>query len=161
MTNDSPKAGAEQNSSLVKPATIHHVGFAVASIKEVGPHFANSLGVRWNGEIIHDPLQEARVTFLRCAGAESPALELVEPASETSPLHNFLRKGGGLHHVCYEVDSLEAQLQMSRSAGGLMVKPPLPAVAFGGRLIAWVYTRERLLVEYLERSDFMRGSREK
>jgi hypothetical protein len=32
-----------------------------------------------------------------------------------------------------------------------VVKNPLPAVAFGGRRIAWVYTPEKLLVEYLER----------
>jgi len=134
-------------------ARIHHVGFAVASIKETGPQFAESIGVRWHGEIIHDPLQQARVSFLSSGAAPAPALELIEPADSASPLHNFLAGGGGLHHVCYEVDSLEEELKRSRSAGGLVVKEPLPAVAFGGRLIAWVYSRERLLLEYLERSS--------
>jgi catechol 2,3-dioxygenase-like lactoylglutathione lyase family enzyme len=140
-------------SSSAKPATLHHVGFVVASISQVGSKFADSLGAQWNGEIIHDPLQEARVTFLRCAGPETPAVELVEPDGEKSQLHNFLRRGGGLHHVCYEVDSLNAQLEQSRSAGCVVLRKPLPAAAFGGRLIAWVYTRERLLLEYLERSS--------
>jgi len=138
--------------SSAKPATLHHVGFVVTSISQVGSKFADSLGARWSGEIIHDPLQGARVAFLRCAGAETPAVELVEPDAEQSQLHNFLRRGGGLHHVCYEVDSLNAQLQQSRSAGGVIVRKPLPAAAFGGRLIAWVFTRERLLLEYLERT---------
>jgi methylmalonyl-CoA/ethylmalonyl-CoA epimerase len=124
----------------------------VASIGEVGSQFAASLGTQWNGEIIHDRLQEARVTFLRCAGPDTPALELVEPDGENSRLHNFLRRGGGLHHVCYEVDSLSTQLEQSRSAGAVVTRRPLPAAVFAGRLIAWVYTRERLLVEYLERS---------
>ncbi len=134
-----------------KPAGFHHVGFVVTSIDKTGCSFANSLGAEWNGEIIHDPLQGARVTFLRCGGPGAPAVELVEPAGEKSPLHKFLSRGGGLHHVCYEVDSLEAQLKQSRAAGCLIVKEPLPAVAFGGRRIAWVYTPEKLLVEYLQR----------
>ena len=154
MTGQNPNSlPATQFPAAAKPATIHHVGFVVASISQVGSKFAASLGAQWNGEIIHDPLQEARVTFLRCTGPEAPALELVEPDGEGSQLHNFLRRGGGLHHVCYEVDSLNAQLEQSRSAGCLVVRKPLPAAAFGGRLIAWVFTRERLLLEYLERSS--------
>ena len=96
-------------------------------------------------------MQEARVSFFRCSGPESPAIELVEPAGEKSPLHSFVAKGGGLHHVCYEVESLERQLVYSRSNGCVIAKEPLPAVAFGGRRIAWVLTRHKLLVEYLER----------
>jgi methylmalonyl-CoA/ethylmalonyl-CoA epimerase len=133
--------------------SLHHVGYAVASISQVGKDFARSLGAVWDGNIIHDPLQEARVTFLRCGAPDTPAVELIEPAGDASPLHKFIKKGGGLHHVCYEVDSLPAQLEQSRGAGCLIVKNPLPAVAFGGRLIAWVYTRQKLLIEYLERSS--------
>jgi methylmalonyl-CoA/ethylmalonyl-CoA epimerase len=129
----------------------HHVGFVVKSISEIGQDFARSIGAHWNGDIIHDPLQHARVSFFRCGGPETPAVELVEPAGDQSPLHSFVAKGGGLHHICYEVDNLSSQLEESRSAGCLVVKPPLPAVAFGGRRIAWVFTRNKLLVEYLER----------
>jgi methylmalonyl-CoA/ethylmalonyl-CoA epimerase len=132
-------------------ATFHHVGFVVKSIAEIGEEFARSFGAEWSGKIIHDPLQEAKVTFMFRGGPQGPAFELVEPAGDKSPLHRFLAKGGGLHHVCYEVDSLETQLQQSRNAGCLVVKQPLPAVAFGGRKIAWVYTPQKLLVEYLER----------
>jgi methylmalonyl-CoA/ethylmalonyl-CoA epimerase len=132
--------------------TFHHVGLVVASITDEGEGFARSLGIAWDREIIHDPLQQARVTFLRFSGRREPALELVEPAGRESPLHKFVAKGGGLHHVCYEVNSLRSQLEQSRAAGCLIVKQPLPAVAFGGRFIAWIYTPQKLLVEYLERN---------
>jgi methylmalonyl-CoA/ethylmalonyl-CoA epimerase len=151
--------GGGQIASWPKPATLHHVGFVVASIQQIGESFAKSLGVQWNKEVIHDPLQQARVSFLRCAGPGTPALELVEPDSEGSQLQNFLRCGGGLHHVCYEVDSLELQLHESRSSGCIVVRKPLPAAAFSGRLIAWVFTREKLLLEYLERAqDLVEGT---
>lgn len=137
--------------ATARPASFHHVGYVVSSIAKVGQDFARSLGAEWDGVIIHDPLQEARVTFIRCGGPETPTVELVEPADDKSPLHKVVARGGGLHHICYEVDSLDAQLPQSRAAGCLVVKDPLPAVAFGGRRIAWVYTRQKLLVEYLER----------
>src|SRR5438445_11897657 len=137
--------------TATKPASFHHVGFAVESSEKVAGSFARTLGADWGGEIIHELLQEARVTFLYSGDDRNPAVELVEPAGEASPLHKFLSRGGGLHHICYEVDSLDAQLRESRAAGCLDVTNPLPAAAFAGRRIAWVYTAEKLLVEYLER----------
>lgn len=83
-------------------------------------------------------------------GSGQPQIELVAPAGEDSPVRSFLSKGGGLHHLCYEVTQLESHLEMSRSQGGKLVRPPMPAVAFGGRKIAWIYSKERLLVEFLE-----------
>lgn len=137
---------------LSSRSTFHHVGFVVPSIQEVAERFAESVGFdRWSGEIIHDPLQSVRVTFLRNDQSAALALELIEPAGHESPVGRFLQRGGGLHHLCQEVDNLEAQMELSWSLGGKIVKPPLPAVAFRGRRVVWVYTAERLLIEYLER----------
>ncbi len=136
--------------SWVPQGTFHHVGFVVASIQDSVQSFAASLEAIWDGEIIHDPNQVVRVTFLRGKHAADPLVELVEPAGEKSPVLSFLQRGGGLHHICYQVDNLEEQLRRSRAAAGLITRPPLPAVAFGGRRIAWVYTKNKLLIEYLE-----------
>jgi methylmalonyl-CoA/ethylmalonyl-CoA epimerase len=62
----------------------------------------------------------------------------------------FLIRGGGLHHLCYEVAELDAHLEKMQARGGIIVKPPLPAVAFENRRIAWVVTRQKLLLEFLE-----------
>ena len=67
------------------------------------------------------------------------------------PVQTFAAKGGGLHHVCYVVDNLEEAIATARSHGALVTRQPMPAVAFGGRRIAWIYTKNRLLIEYLER----------
>ena len=79
------------------------------------------------------------------------AIELVEPTVDNSPVSRFLARGGGLHHLCYEVDDLGGELKLARTRGGLIVKQPLAAKAFQGRRIAWVVTRNRLVIEYLER----------
>jgi methylmalonyl-CoA/ethylmalonyl-CoA epimerase len=128
---------------------LHHVGFVVASIEESVASFAESLALPWQEEVFEDPAQRVRVTFLGRPG--TPQFELVEPNGPDSPVRTFLARGGGLHHVCYEVDDLERRLRQQRAAGGIIVRQPVPAVAFEGRRIAWFYTRTRLLVEYLER----------
>ena len=130
---------------------LHHIGFVVASISAVAREFAMSVSASWEGEIIHDPGQRVRVAFLRSNDPGNPVIELVEPAGEASPVIKFLGKGGGLHHLCYEVADLEAGLREARSMGMLIIAGPVPAVAFGGRRISWVYSKNRLLMEFLER----------
>ena len=130
---------------------LHHLGFAVSSISAVAEDFATSMSARWDGEVIHDPIQRVRVAFFSPVDTRNPVFELVEPASETSPVSSFLIKGGGLHHVCYEIDDLESALCEARGVGLVIVANPAPAVAFCGRRIAWVSSKRRLLMELLER----------
>jgi methylmalonyl-CoA/ethylmalonyl-CoA epimerase len=132
---------------------LHHVGFVVNSIAAIGERFAKSIGGIWNGKIIHDPLQAAKVSFIDGPNPFCATVELVEPAGANSPVERFLQRGGGLHHLCYEVAQLEEQLKLSRSMGAMIVRQPLPAVAFGGRRIAWVFTKEKLLLEFLEAAN--------
>lgn len=111
---------------------------------------AQSLVLTWNEKVFFDPLQKVNVTFMDSAEPCQPQIELVAPVGEDSPVRSFLARGGGLHHLCYEVQHLESQLEVSCSQGGKLVRPPTPAVAFDGRRIAWIYSKERLLIEYLE-----------
>ena len=134
-------------------ALLHHLGCVVSSISTVADAFAASISASWDGQIIHDPLQRVRVAFFKPVDARNPVYELVEPAGDNSPVTNFLKKGGGLHHVCYEIDDLVSGLEEAQSAGYAMVSPPKPAVAFGGRRIAWICSKNRLLIEFLERDS--------
>lgn len=129
---------------------LHHIGFVLASIQESAESFARSLGATWDGNIVFDPLQKVRVTFLKGAHVNDALIELVEPADPESPVSSFLERRGGLHHLCYEVENLESHLVFCKSVGTIIIRPPVPAVAFGGRRIAWALTRKRLLVEFLE-----------
>jgi len=151
LTTVNKSATGSISLSWVPPGTLHHVGFVVASIPDTARAFAESIGAEWDGEIIHDPNQTVRVTFLQSKCAADPLVELIEPASEKAPVMPFLKKGGGLHHLCYETADLDKQLAQSRASGAIITRPPLPAVAFGGRRIAFVYTKNKLLVEYIER----------
>ena len=130
---------------------LHHLGFVVGSIDQTVASFAHSVNGSWDGEIFHDPIQRVKVTFVSMPGT-NVQMELVEPVGEESPVRAFLEKGGGLHHLCYEVDDCEQTIIAVRKRGAMIVKRPKPAVAFQGRKIAWVLTSEKLLVELLEGS---------
>lgn len=129
---------------------LHHVGYVVSSIEKDAPGFQTALNARWDGVVIHDPIQRVRVSFLSTPNPNDALIELVEPAEPQSPVTQFLEKGGGLHHLCYEVPNLQQLLEQARARKLIVVRKPQPAVAFGGRLIAWVITPQKLLVEYLE-----------
>ena len=128
---------------------LHHVGYVTASIADSVEEYTKSTGLVWDGRIIHDPLQMVSVAFLSSADDSSSAIELVEPAGRRSPVNRFLASGGGLHHICMEVAELEAHIEASKAAGCTLVRVPLPAVAFGGRKIAWITTPTGQLIELL------------
>jgi methylmalonyl-CoA/ethylmalonyl-CoA epimerase len=107
------------------------------------------MAAEWDGKIFEDPLQRAKVAFMTTRPGDAQ-IELVQPVGESSPVQRFLQQGGGMHHLCYEVADLEAELAALRSRGAAIASRPKPAVAFGGRRIAWVITSEKFLVELLE-----------
>lgn len=94
-----------------------------------------------------DPIQQVTCCLLSTDGAVD--IELVAPStSGGSPVDSRLKRGGGLDHVCYFVESLEEALEKERSVGSLVVCEPVYAVTFN-RDIAFVHRRTGLVVEYM------------
>lgn len=102
-----------------------------------------------------DEVQGVRVAFVDLSGAP---IELIEPLSETSPVSGALSCGRPLVHVCFEVSSLVASIGVAKQHGFHLLGTPTPAGAFGGRRIAWVYSKTWGLVELLERPDGSAGN---
>ena len=141
---------SEQDLRLPCQVKLHHIGFVLASIQESAESFARSLGATWDGNIVFDPIQKVRVTFFQGRNDSDPLIELVEPSEPKSPVTRFLERGGGMHHLCYEVGDLESHLRFCKSVGAIIIRRPVPAVAFGGRRIACVLTKNGSLLEFLE-----------
>ncbi len=137
--------------------TLHHIGCVVDSIESKIESYRLSLGAELVSQVFADPIQRARVAFLNLPASGIVQLELVEPMTPDSPVARFLLNGGGLHHLCYEVDDLLGQIQWMKSRKAVLIRSPKPAVAFGGRQIAWMRSPESLLIEYLERDLSGRG----
>jgi methylmalonyl-CoA/ethylmalonyl-CoA epimerase len=132
--------------------SLHHVGMVVRDIASSARRLTNGFGLLWDGKIFVDPIQTVKISFLTHPDARQPMLELVEPSSPASKVAAFLGKGGGCHHVCYEVDCIDTALKRIRQSGAIVLQNPVPAVAFDSRHIAWVFTADKVLIELLAKT---------
>jgi len=137
------------NAVPVPQFALHHTGLLVRDVEQAATHYARTMGYVIESAAIEDPVQTAWVKFLRLPGARN-WLELVAPNGPKSRLTAALAKGGGVHHVCYEVADIAGAVAQFRESGFMVLSEPVDAVAFPGRRIAWVMDRQRFLVELLE-----------
>jgi len=128
---------------------LHHVGYLVADIVDAAKHFRDVFGYSLESEVIEDPIQTARVQFLRPPGGTS-WLELIAPIGSGGKLGPALAKGGGLHHLCYEVKEIDGACVHFRENKCLMISAPVTARAFPGRRIAWFMDNRRFLFELVQ-----------
>jgi methylmalonyl-CoA/ethylmalonyl-CoA epimerase len=134
---------------------IHHHGIIVPDLSAAKASYLRA-GAVPVGETYRDPVQQAHICFLQMPG-NATLVELVAPYSDSSPVAPFLaRYGGGLHHICYMVNQLRPTVNRLRLTGALPVFGPEPAVAFRGQHIAFLYLRDRSLVELVEAGRTMR-----
>jgi methylmalonyl-CoA/ethylmalonyl-CoA epimerase len=124
----------------------HHIGVACEQIgPEVEAHML--LGYRPEGEVFHDAAQRIRGVFMVNGAAR---VEILEPVGADSPLRSFLRRGQKMYHQAFETDAIDDSFAKLLDAGAIATVPPTPAVAFGGRRIAFLMLRTLLLVELVE-----------
>lgn len=128
-----------------------HVGVAVPNIDEAASILESIFGYRVISGPFDDPIQRVTVNFMTQSDKDVAEIELIAPLTEDSPLRSMLNKnGGGAYHLCFQTNNLEGALAHVRSKGCIVLGEPAPAVAFGGRRIAWFYTRTRQLFELVE-----------
>src|SRR5439155_11564178 len=118
-------------------ALLDHVGLAVRRIEDRLALYRDVLGLELQG-IDQVPGEGVRVALLPAGRAR---IELVEPATESSSVRRFLdTRGEGIHHVCFEVDDLDAALERVGRAGLEVVGTPGRPGAEGSR-IAFIHPR--------------------
>jgi methylmalonyl-CoA/ethylmalonyl-CoA epimerase len=129
---------------------IDHVAIVVDDIDQALGFWRDALGL----EVTHVedvPDQESVVAFLPAAGSE---VELVKPTSDSSGVARYLKKRGpGIHHICFEVDDIEACLQRMKALQVRLINPE-PIIGTGGKRIAFIHPESThgVLVELYELS---------
>jgi methylmalonyl-CoA/ethylmalonyl-CoA epimerase len=71
----------------------------------------------------------------------SAGLELLEPTSAESTVAKFIdKRGEGIHHLSFEVDDIQGEIERLRSAGFQMIdEKPRPGA--GGYLVAFIHPK--------------------
>ncbi len=94
---------------------VHHIGIAVKNLKESAALFERVLGLKPSA--IEDvPCQQVSEAIYRVG--EGIEIDLLEPTGPDSAVARFLeRRGEGLHHICFEVDDVNAELKKMEEKG--------------------------------------------
>lgn len=70
-------------------------------------------------------------------------IELLHPLGDNSPIAGFLKKkpGGGIHHICLEVENIEAALRTLQERG-VQVIDPKPKIGAHGKPVVFVHPKD-------------------
>ncbi len=117
---------------------IDHLGIAVRSLDEAIPYYEKALGLKCEHreEVLS---QKVRTAFFTVGEVH---LELLEPTSPESPIAKFLEKNpsGGIHHIAFGTDQIDAQLQQAAAAGVKLIhEKPFDGAA--GKLVAFLHPK--------------------
>jgi len=128
---------------------LHHVGIVVPKIQDSLGEITKYLKFETIGLPTLVGSQKVNICFLKIG---EPFLELIEPIEESSPIAEFAKKGGGIHHLCFEIKDIHQQVkEMSKKGATVLVEP---VEGFDSRLIAFVDLNMRNtkcgLIELLE-----------
>jgi methylmalonyl-CoA/ethylmalonyl-CoA epimerase len=91
---------------------IHHVGVVVPNLDASLKFWRDTLGMHLTKRATIEE-QGVRAALLKVGESE---IELLEPLDPENGVGKFLaRRGGGLHHVCFETDDVAKELDAARA----------------------------------------------
>jgi methylmalonyl-CoA/ethylmalonyl-CoA epimerase len=126
---------------------IHHVGVVVPDLDRAMTFWRDLLGLRLTkSAIVQD--QGVKAALLKAGDSE---IELLEPLDPQNGVGRFLaRRGGGLHHVCFETEDVARELEGAR-AKGIQLIDQKPRRGLAG-MICFLHPKAThgVLVEYAQ-----------
>lgn len=124
---------------------IHHVGVVVQSADDALKFYRDALGLAVTEDrVIED--QGVRGILLKIGNSE---IELLEPTRDDTGVAKFLAsRGEGMHHICFESDDVDAELDAAR-AKGIQLIDEKPRFGLAG-MICFLHPKSNhgVLVEY-------------
>jgi len=112
---------------------LHHIGLVVQNINESLGEIANFLSFESTSLPTIIGSQKVNICFLK---TNNVYIELIEPTEENSPITNFAKEGGGFHHLCFEVDDIQQEIDRMVKNGAHLVVAPVKG--FEDRLLAFL-----------------------
>jgi methylmalonyl-CoA/ethylmalonyl-CoA epimerase len=132
---------------MAKIKKINHVAIAVPDVDGALSFWRDALGLPVD-HVEDVPSQKSLVVFMPVGESE---VELVKPTSDDSGVAKFVaEKGGGMHHLCFEVDDIAGMLADLKAKGVRLInESPLE---LPGRKMAFVHPKSTngVLVELYE-----------
>ena len=137
------KSRSEENSM-----NLDHVCIAVRKIDLARDKLCALLGYTPRTEKVINTRQKVVVQFLRKSG--SIDIKLIEPSDLTSPIIDFVKKVGGLHHLCFRAGNGHTCTQELVDKGARIIAERQPGEAFDDNPIAFLFLGFGLNVEIID-----------
>ena len=123
--------------SQVKAKGLDHVAIAVKDLEKAIAFYEKSFGLKL-AEIEEVKEQKVRTAIF---GHGLGRIELICPTEPDTSVAKFLEKRGeGLHHICIEVEDIEASLAELRAQGTPLIDQT-PKIGAGGAKIAFIHPK--------------------
>jgi len=114
---------------------INHVAVVVDDMEKALSFWRDALGMDLH-ELRDVPTEKSQVAFLPLPGSE---VELVQPTTDDSGIARYLAKRGpGMHHICLEVDDIEAMMAQLKAKGTRLINEE-PCTAADGKRYAFIH----------------------
>lgn len=126
---------------------IHHIGIVVRNLDEAYAFYRDTLGLPVHKEATVED-QGVKAALLTIGNSE---IELLEPINENGGVAKFLEKRGeGLHHICFETDDVDAELEATKQKGIALIDQK-PRVGLAG-MICFLHPKANhgVLIEYAQ-----------
>ena len=121
---------------MAKIKKINHIAIAVKDIDSSLNFWRDALGLQVD-HIEDVPSQKSKVVFMPVGDSE---VELVNPTSEDTGVAKFIEeRGGGMHHLCFEVDDIEGMLNELKEKGIRLINET--ALELPGRKMAFIHPK--------------------
>lgn len=130
---------------------IDHIGIVVRSLERGVERWVQLFGYSVSSDTVVNSRQRVRVVFLSKSG--SPAIKLIEPTGADSPVFEFSRKGGGLHHLCFRCEDMEQTIDYLTDGGARLIVPPQQGEAFNNHDIAFLWIENNLNIELIDTTE--------
>ncbi len=130
---------------------LDHIGIVVPSLERAMHQWETLFGYHKSSDIVVNTRQKVKVVFL--AREDSLTVKLVEPTAPDSPAFMAARKGGGLHHLCFRCESVDAQIPILQKNGATLIVPPQPGEAFNNHPIAFMLVSNNLNFELIDTGE--------
>jgi methylmalonyl-CoA/ethylmalonyl-CoA epimerase len=122
------------NSQIKK---VNHIALLVEDIDRAAAFWGEALGLEM-GHIEEVEQESARVAFFPVGESK---IELVQPTSSETGLGKYLEKrGAGIHHICLEVEDIEAALADLKDKGVQLINPT-PQTREDGTRYAFIHPK--------------------
>lgn len=93
---------------------LDHIAIAVPDLQKAIERFAEDFGLTLKSQ---EDVPEAK-TSAAFLPIENSNIELIHPLNGEGPVQKYLeKKGGGIHHLCFRSDDIEADVERLKAKG--------------------------------------------